>query len=331
MMAVFLLTGLSLISIVALRSSAFYPNKNYIFDRENLSRARQGSFLAYVASSPRIEDASAHGMEIAKPDIESPLAFIPASLDNFGMMPAFPRRTGIATYKVGKGDSFIKIAGKFGVSVDTILRANLEVNPKRLGLGAILKVPQVSGEVYSSRDGDTLESIAELFGVSLGEIRDLNRFVNPAYIPAGTNVVVPGAFDGRKKIVSSGEKLRELKNYFSMPASGFNWGRLHSVNAVDIAGVCGTPVVAAAEGLVVPDDAYDEGREGWNGGYGIFVLLEHPLTNIKTRYAHLRKSDVGIGDYVKQGQQIGEMGDTGDASRCEVHFEVFGAANPFVK
>jgi murein DD-endopeptidase MepM/ murein hydrolase activator NlpD len=117
-----------------------------------------------------------------------------------------------------------------------------------------------------------------------------------------------------------------------MPAYGYDWGILHHYNAVDIAASCGTPVVAAAEGLVVPDDSFGDGVDGWNGGYGSFVLIEHPFGDgVRTRYAHLGKALVSIGDYVKQGQEIGIMGDTGEATGCHVHFEVYGAQNPFAK
>lgn len=121
-----------------------------------------------------------------------------------------------------------------------------------------------------------------------------------------------------------------LNGYFIMPAKGFNWGILHNHNAVDIANACGTPIVAAADGLVVPDNSFGDGASGWNGGYGKFVLLEHP-NGTRTRYAHLSEIDVSIGAYVKQGARIGLMGETGEATGCHVHFEVYGVKNPFAK
>lgn len=121
--------------------------------------------------------------------------------------------------------------------------------------------------------------------------------------------------------------------YFSPPASGWNWGIIHENNAVDIANNCGTPIYAAAEGIIVPDQKLGDGNEGWNNGYGLFVLIEHP-NNTETRYAHLEKIITSIGHYVSKGELIGYMGNTGNThgpTGCHLHFEVLGAENPLAK
>lgn len=130
--------------------------------------------------------------------------------------------------------------------------------------------------------------------------------------------------------ILAAKSLPSLKGYFSMPAAGLNWGILHDNNAVDIANACGTPVYSAAEGVVVPDPSIQDDGTGWNGGYGNFVLIEHP-NGVKTRYAHLQQILVKIGDYVSKKQEIGLMGSTGRATGCHVHFEVLGAKNLFAK
>ncbi|MFN7088408.1 MAG: M23 family metallopeptidase, partial [Candidatus Paceibacteria bacterium] len=58
--------------------------------------------------------------------------------------------------------------------------------------------------------------------------------------------------------------------FFRAPTTGWNWGRLHRVNAVDIANACGTPVFAAASGFVV-----DARASGWTGGYGNLIRILH--------------------------------------------------------
>ncbi|MEK7593423.1 MAG: M23 family metallopeptidase [Patescibacteria group bacterium] len=126
---------------------------------------------------------------------------------------------------------------------------------------------------------------------------------------------------------------KNIGNYFSPPTYGWNWGVIHDNNAVDIANRCGTPVYAANEGLAVPDEKLGNGDSGFNNGYGIFILIEHP-NGTKTRYAHLSKTVVEPGVSVSKGELIAYMGNTGNThgpSGCHLHFEVLGAENPLAK
>lgn len=244
---------------------------------------------------------------------------------------AGPSRDGLIKYRVQNGDTLYGIASYFGISLDTIVNANPGVKAKSLRVGDELSILPTSGAIYTARDGDTLESVANYFGVPEEKISQFNKSVNFGALEAGMNLIIPGV----KNISFSYKGLNSLPNLsadFTEPTEGYDWGALHHYNAVDIANSCGTPVVAAAEGLVVPDDNFGKGDGGWNGGYGIFVLIEHPMGDgIRTRYAHLSRALVGIGDYVKQGQEIGLMGDTGDATGCHLHFEVYGAQNPLAR
>lgn len=125
-----------------------------------------------------------------------------------------------------------------------------------------------------------------------------------------------------KKIDSSNI---DQKINFILPTLGLNWGKLHPKNAVDIAASCGNDILAAADGLII-----DLANSGWNSGYGKYIKIEH-LNNVKTFYAHLNSLNVSIGDYVKQGQKIGTVGQTGESTGCHLHFEVLGDKNPFIK
>lgn len=103
---------------------------------------------------------------------------------------------------------------------------------------------------------------------------------------------------------------------------GWRWGRMH--RGVDIAGPVGTPIYAAAPGVVV--------TSGWNsGGYGNLVDIRHPDGSM-TRYAHNSRLMVSAGQQVRQGQQIAEMGSTGYSTGPHLHFEVHipnqGTVNP---
>jgi murein DD-endopeptidase MepM/ murein hydrolase activator NlpD len=103
---------------------------------------------------------------------------------------------------------------------------------------------------------------------------------------------------------------------------GWRWGRMHA--GIDIAADTGTPIYAAATGVVQYSD--------WNsGGYGNLVEILHPDGSF-TRYAHLNRSLVREGQRVRQGEQIAEMGSTGYSTGPHLHFEVHpkssGAVNP---
>lgn len=239
---------------------------------------------------------------------------------------------GVVLYSVKKGDTLSGIASQFGVSVETILGANPSVKSRYLQVGQEIKILSVSGILYQVRDGETPESIASSFNLSLSQLREFNRSVDFNTIGAGNTLLIPGV---RPINAPRGlyDDLPRIAGYFISPAQGFNWGRLHSYNAVDIANTCGTEVAAAAEGLVVPDKEYGSGATGWNGGYGKFVLIEHP-NGTKTRYAHLDDVSVEIGSYVSQGQEVGAMGNTGNVhgpTGCHLHFEVYGAYNILAK
>ena len=68
---------------------------------------------------------------------------------------------------------------------------------------------------------------------------------------------------------------------------------------------------------------------GWNGGYGSYIVIEHP-NGAQTLYGHASRVIVGDGDHVVQGQIIGYVGSTGKSTGAHVHFEIRnGIKNPF--
>jgi len=240
---------------------------------------------------------------------------------------------GLITYRVKRGDTLSHIAYYFGISVSDIISANPGIRATGIQIGQEIKILLNSGIVYQVELGDTLESIASLFSVSEQDIIEFNDLIGAEMVTPGSFLVIPGDSLLDKFRYTGDSKLPDLGSYFSLPTKGFNWGQLHDVNAVDIANSCGTTVTASAEGLVVPDEDYGNGNGDWNGGYGSFVLIEHP-NGTKTRYAHLQDVFVEIGDYIKKGESIGTMGNTGNVhgpTGCHLHFEVLGAKNPFAK
>ena len=90
-------------------------------------------------------------------------------------------------------------------------------------------------------------------------------------------------------------------------------GRRTQHDGVDFVAPVGTPIVAAAGGVVVASE--------YRSDYGNMVDIDHG-NGLKTRYAHASKVFVKIGDIVKAGERIALVGRTGRATGSHLHFEV---------
>ncbi len=98
--------------------------------------------------------------------------------------------------------------------------------------------------------------------------------------------------------------------------------RMHS--GVDFAASSGTPLYATADGVVT--------HSGWQSGYGRLVKIQHEF-GIETRYAHMSRLRVKVGQRVSRGQQIGDMGASGRVTGVHLHYEVRvggKAVNPMI-
>ena len=84
-------------------------------------------------------------------------------------------------------------------------------------------------------------------------------------------------------------------------------------NGIDLAAPYGTPVYAAAEGVVE--------QAGWYGEYGICVILRH-ADGSRTLYGHNSSVSVSVGQTVKQGEKIANVGSTGNSTGNHLHFEI---------
>ena len=124
-------------------------------------------------------------------------------------------------------------------------------------------------------------------------------------------------FLGGKHSEAAGTKQVEVINdHWIWPADGIisdTYGtRQGKHKGIDIAGRIDTPILAVEDGIV--EKSY------YSNTYGNVVFLKHP-SHFVTVYAHLNRRNVGKGQTIKQGDIIGKMGRTGQATGTHLHFE----------
>ena len=102
-------------------------------------------------------------------------------------------------------------------------------------------------------------------------------------------------------------------------ASGFGWrfdpftGRSAFHEGIDFPAPVGTPIIAAAGGVVIAAEYHHE--------FGNMLEIDHG-NDIVTRYAHASKLLAKVGDIVQRGQRVAEIGSTGRSTGAHLHFEV---------
>ena len=95
--------------------------------------------------------------------------------------------------------------------------------------------------------------------------------------------------------------------------------RIMDHHGIDLAANRGTPIYATGDGYVT--------FTGKNGGYGLFVAINHKY-GFETKYGHLQKIYVRRGQFVKRGDKIGEVGNTGISTAPHLHYEVHYKGDP---
>jgi len=216
-------------------------------------------------------------------------------------LPPPPPATTVSTV-VRLGDTLLKIAQRYGLTMGELLQLNPGLETARLVVGSQIQV--VRSAPGRSRMLLGLAPVGS-GGLSWPELPSFGNDQRPTspYLRGNSALIWPaqGTF-------TSGY--------------GWRWGRMH--RGIDIANNVGTPIVAAARGRVT--------FAGWHeGGYGYFVEITHE-DGSRTRYGHNSNLLVREGQQVDQGQVISQMGSTGRSTGPHLHFEVLppgeGAMNP---
>lgn len=201
------------------------------------------------------------------------------------------------------GDTVLKLAQRYGLSVAELIRLNPGLETARLVVGSQVRLAQ-------SAPGRSRMLLGLKPSVSGGASwPDTPEFGDPQPpFDGGTTAPTTTWIWPTRGVFTSG--------------FGWRWGRMHK--GIDVANNVGTPIMAAREGQVV--------FAGWHdGGYGFLVEIAHP-DGSRSLYAHNSRLLVTRGETVAQGQVISQMGSTGRSTGPHLHFEIHppgrGAVNP---
>ncbi|MTI66276.1 MAG: M23 family metallopeptidase [Firmicutes bacterium] len=245
------------------------------------------------------------------------------------------------THVVKKGESFWSIAHKYNITVEDLIKANIDKDSEVIQPGDeislvvakpfltvatyeekkyIEKVPYetkyektaslYNDEVKVKRSGtpgkkEVVAKVEKQNGIEVAkEILKQTLISQPvAQIKIkGTKEPPPTKGTGRFMRPTSGR----LTSRYGPRGSRFHYG-------VDLASEIGTPIKAADGGVVT--------FAGWKGGYGYMVEIDHG-GGFKTRYAHCSKIYVKKGQRVYKDKTISAVGNTGRSKGPHVHFEV---------
>ncbi|MCX7957914.1 MAG: M23 family metallopeptidase [Deltaproteobacteria bacterium] len=202
------------------------------------------------------------------------------------------------------------------------------------------------GVYHTVSRGENLYRISKAYNVDLQELAEINGIEDTSQIKVGQKIFIPGAKEIKKVEIPSppyenttrvsetkpeekkeatarkNQEPSEIKTYkgrFIWPVKGkiisyfgVRGGKNHK--GVDIAAPEGTKILAADSGTVIYSD--NKLRN-----YGNVIIIRHS-GNFITVYAHNKTNYVKENEQVKQGQEIGEVGKTGNAEAPHLHFEI---------
>lgn len=216
----------------------------------------------------------------------------------------------VGYYVVKPGDTLIRIGLEHGQSARDIARWNGIENPNRIEVGQVLRVePPLVSSRAAARSSVSTRPAAPLSTATP---------VSAPHAPAGTQAVAAGsAVSAASPVIAAAEDdLRWIWPVNGVVLVGFDEQKN---KGLDIGGVAGEPVLAAADGRVVYAGA------GLRG-YGNLIILKHNNVYL-TAYAHNKTLLIKEDQTVRQGQKIAEMGNS-DADRVKLHFEVRKQGKP---
>ncbi|MGF6552601.1 peptidoglycan DD-metalloendopeptidase family protein [Paraburkholderia youngii] len=214
-------------------------------------------------------------------------------------------------YRVRRGDTLARVAQRHHISVKQLQAWNGLKASARLKPGQVLHVasPETVRAVKAANAAAAAKAAARAAAPSD------SHATAPTSAQASTQSAAPAPDAAEVRQVTRETRRHASSVTLAWPAAGsvveaFQPGE---TRGIEIGGKAGDPVRAAADGKVM------YAGTGLNS-YGSLIIVEHNK-DFLTAYSHNRKLLVKMGDIVRKGQQIAEMGDENN-SRVSVGFEV---------
>lgn len=240
-------------------------------------------------------------------------------------------------YEVVEGDTLFGIALMYDLTLDELLAMNPDFSvEKYIQIGDRINVtvpePELSVIVEEKKTYEETYSLPVEYVYNDSQYTTYSKVLNEGsegYREVVANVTYVNGVESTREILSEAIKTQAVARVvevgtitpptFIKPISGgrlssgfgARWGTVHK--GVDWACSTGTSIMASCGGTVI--------QAGWYGGYGYCVTIQHS-NGIQTRYGHMSKVLVSVGDYVQQGDVIGRSGSTGNSTGPHVHFEI---------
>lgn len=206
---------------------------------------------------------------------------------------------------------------------------------------AVPGTPPGKAALWQVQRGETLYGIARRYGISLAELLALNPAIDAGQpLMVGRALVVPasGAVQaalpgpvpplpappetGGPSVADPGVRA-ELNVTWVLPVSSARLTSEFSPQhpGLDLAAPTGTPILAAAAGVVT------ESRLDTRTGWGWTVVVDHG-NGLRTRYSHNSENIAQVGDQVEAGQVIARVGSTGNSTGSHLDYRVLVAGTP---
>lgn len=217
------------------------------------------------------------------------------------------------------GETLRGIAERAGVPLVAIAEANRLTDPYVIRTGQRLVIPRQ--RVHVVKAGESGFAIAYQYGIPFAQIAIANRLDGKGTIRTGQRLIIPAVLPQRDTPLPA-----PAQPYFRRPHDGavlLGWQKRPDGGGhegVDFAAESGDMVRAAAAGSVIFAGDVSE-------RFGRLVVLDHG-GGWHSAYGHLSRITVKVGDAIKAGERVGLAGQSGDADRPEVHFEIRHDAAP---